>query len=1189
LFLKKIEIRGFKSFADKVEFELEKGITGVVGPNGSGKSNISDAVRWVLGEQSAKSLRGSKMEDVIFAGTHLRKPLGFAEVSIIIDNTDGMLPVDYTEVIITRRMYRSGESEYYINKTSCRMKDITELFMDTGVGRDGYSIISQGRVEEIINAKPEDRREIFEEAAGITKYKTRKIESEKKLYNTEQNILRINDIVNELGNQIDPLYEESIKAKKYLSLKERLKVLEINTFIRNIDSLKDKLSDLDELYRQLKEELEANSKSNEEIEENYNKLKQDISNIDGNIESIQAKIYTTENEMEKSVGEINVINEKINNLDKNIKRINEEIEENENHLKKLKATILENKKVIDDNNTELDKLKLDLNQKNTEFENISGSISQKDAHVEDLKTEVIEILNSIAERKSAINGYNTYKSGIEKRREQIKREKLQNKEKANELNLETANIEKEVEEQKKICGSNIKKIEALENAKTGLIESKESNEKAIFKLNGKMQTKSGLYKVLRNMENEFEGYNRSVREIMKQKGRSDNFSKGICGVVADIISVDEKYETAIEVALGGALQNIVTEDEFAAKKCIEYLKTNRFGRATFLPLTTISPRNYSANIKRVINKKGYIDLANNLVHYDNKYINIVSSLLGRVIVVDNIDNGMIIAKEINYSYKIVTTDGDIINPGGAFTGGSINEKTGRILSRKREIDELLIDIKGLKESINEYEAKNKDIEKELDSVKLRLTTSFEERHTSDLKLSSLEGSMSSYKKDIERMSLEEKSLIKEIEQLEEEYKEANIKLEQEISLLANLEDKSGKVSKEAEEEQLKIKDISDKRDALSDEITSLRVKITEHKHNIKEFENRNIEVNKNILELDELNCKKDNEKKTSIIEKEKLHVNINNINESDILLKQKNVSSKSKLEDLFIEKKKNSMLLEEIEKRKKEYGEAYQNLQSEVHKLEMQKARIDMEIENMQNKIWDEYELSYASAIKYRIEVNSMSQASKEINNIKSNIKELGIINVNAIEEYEKVKERFEFLTTQKNDLEEAKESLNKVILEMTEKMETQFSKNFEIINQNFNEVFAELFGGGKANLILCDDDDVLSSGIEIIAEPPGKKLQYLTLLSGGEKALTAIALLFAILRMKPSPFCILDEIEAALDDVNVARFANFLRELSKETQFIVVTHRKGTMEVADALYGVTMEEKGVSKLVSAKLTEKVS
>ena len=1187
LYLKRVEAKGFKSFADKIEMEFNKGITAVVGPNGSGKSNISDAVRWVLGEQSAKNLRGLKMEDIIFSGTNTRKPLGFAEVSITIDNSDNMLPVEYTEITVTRRMYRSGESEYYINGTSCRLKDINELFMDTGVGKDGYSIIGQGRVDEIINKRPEERREIFEEAAGIVKYKTRKLESEKKLESTEQNILRIEDIIRELEDQLNPLYEQSEKAKKYLNMRERLKVLELNIFMRNIEKLRKEDKDSSENISELEDELLDTNRKNARLESDHSELKEKIEKESELIEKIQNDLHTADNDLERLQGENNVLNEKVSNIDTNMSRFDEEIAGQRERINKLMTAVKADEDKLLEYNTGLDDNVKQLNLKTGSLDDVKKSIGEKEKYIDDMESQIIETMNSISEKKSSINSLNAFINNADKRKSQIVHEKSENEKKKEELEARLVEIENQIKHDTKEYQFLKDNIKSLDKEVIDESNAKRALQKDIFELNGKIQSSEARHRALSEMEAEFEGYNRSVREIMKLKARRPVF--GICGVVADIIKVPKEYETAIEVALGPALQDIVTEDEYAAKNSISYLKENKFGRATFLPLTTIRGRSRIRDEQAIKLKKGFIGFANEVVEYDRKYINIISSLLGRVIVADNIDDGMIIAKSINYSIRIVTLEGDVINAGGSFTGGSLGHKASAFLGRKREIKELEKDIERFKASLSKLNERLSFINNKIASIESNLKQSDQKKQALETKISVSKNNYTMLKAQSSKLDEDLKNIEIESNELDSEKDEMVSKLEQESKKLHELETKNNDISANVQSEQSKMKDILSAKESISSEITSIKIKVAEIKQNVISIENRISDSKAEIEKCNNLISIKNDMKVKCEKEKEDVSSEIKKIKLSEGSIIKKSESLNKELEAMYKEKQNNALLIDDMEKNMKEYGKSAAILQSQIHKLEIQNAKLKMEMENLQNKIWEDYEISYAAAQEYKIEIESIGKVTSEVSGIKESIRKLGSVNVGAIDEYKRVKERYEFLKKQDHDLKDAEDSLKKVIAEITEKMKVQFAKNFAVINDNFNQVFTELFGGGRAKLILVDSDNVLESGVDIVAEPPGKKLQSLTLLSGGEKALTAIALLFAILKMKPSPFCILDEIESALDDINVARFANFLKKLSDSTQFIVVTHRKGTMEIADILYGVTMEEKGVSKLVSVKLMEKAS
>lgn len=1189
MYLKKIEMKGFKSFADKVELDLEKGITGVVGPNGSGKSNIADAVRWVLGEQSAKSLRGEKMEDVIFAGTDGRKPLGFAEVSITIDNADGMLNIEFSEVKVTRRMYRSGESEYFINNSGCRLKDITEMFMDTGVGREGYSIIGQGRVDEIIGAKPEDRREIFEEAAGIVKYKTRKMESERKLESTEQNILRINDIVCELESQIDPLYQESADARRYLDLREKLKSLELNLFVINTDGIKKKLSLLSDQSAKLQSELHDNNWEISKLEDSCASLRDTMRQMDGRIKDAQNGIYEAGSEEQKLNGDLNLLNEREGNAKKEIEEVNGRTAAEKKKLYELQESLSAQRELLKTTGDTVKEQTSLLESKTLEYKDIVSSAEQKEKRIEQIKAEIIELLNQTSEKKSTINSLKTFISGIERRKSQIERERTESVGSINALAEEIKQLGTEIES----CRSGIREAEnrqsECEREKKAVNDQSASTEREIYELNGRIQSGQGRCRVLHEMETDFEGYNRSVREIMKHRQSDASLNSGVCGVIAELIRVPKMYELAIEVALGGALQNIVTYDEYSAKYCIEFLKKYRYGRATFLPLTTVKAKRQIQIPASIQNSAGFIGTAYSIVGYDKKYQGIISSLLGRVIVADCMDSAIVFARKANYTIRVVTLDGDIINPGGAFTGGSASSRATGILSRKREIEEIEDELRKQNALLSSLRSKKDTYRNRIGVLDEDLKHLSAQRDSFQANVSSLGSRLSA--KDAEKGSLERavKNIENEYAQLSTEYADASQRICDASAELEGIEHHSGELSGRAQSEQDGISGILAAKDETSSYITSLKVKIAECRQSYASVGSKIDEMDGDI---EVLNMQiSDGEGEIERLEGEIADARrgMDGIRRTIQELNEKSSQMREELKRLSREREEDDSALREGESRKEELGKTSSILREGIHKFEMQQAKFEMELKNLQDRIWEDYEESYASALKYKSEVKSIPEASAEIEKLKKAIKDMGSVNVNAIDEYKKVKERYDFISKQKTDLEEAKDSLKSVISEIVDGMKSQFAANFAVINANFSAYFGQLFGGGKAEVILTDERDVLSCGIEIIAQPPGKKLQSLTLLSGGERALTAIALLFAILKMKPSPFCILDEIEAALDDSNINRFARFLRELSKDTQFIVVTHRKGTMEAADTLYGVTMEEKGISTLVSAKLTEKAS
>ena len=1044
MYLKRLELQGFKSFADKTILEFKPGITSVIGPNGSGKSNISDAIRWVLGEQSMKSLRGAKSEDIIFAGTQSRKSLGFAEVSIVIDNSDAKLPIEYSEVTVTRKLYRNGETGYFINKTPCRLKDILELFMDTGIGKDGYSIIGQGKIDEILSNKSEDRRHIFEEAAGIVKYRTRKQESEKKMEQTKLNLLRINDILTEIEGNIEPLKAQSEKAKQYLNLREELKNIEVGLFVYNINTYKEKLEQI------IKDEEIMTSQRNTEnekltsIQSLKDSLKQELDEITTQIEQMQNIGFESTNKIEKINSEIGISKERIQNNITNKERLESEIKE--------------------------------------------------------LRIRIQELQEE------------------EKQRQEKKANLFQNKEK----------FEEELKQKEK------------------------------------------------------EGYIKSVKELLLDCDKNSQLKKGMHGVLANLISVNKEYELAIEMCLGQALQNVVTETEEDAKKLVEHLRNNNLGRASFLPISSIRGK----RIENVISNgmKGVIGIASDLVKCDKKYSQIVLNLLGRTVVVEDMNIGISLAKMNNYSFRIVTLKGDVISSSGSITGGSVATKTVNILGRSREIEELEKEIKKLSkkieeitlqkqkylESITEVIEKVAGLEKELQDIEIVYAAE-------NQKMVSIEENIYKLEQRRDKLKEEELSINK---QKEESIKQKEEK-EQEVEKL-NSEIKS--LSEEVEQFATVNKDNQKYIDDLNFDITNLKISVSsfiESEASIEEFVER---IRQEILNNNNNIENKNNTLNQAIKENAELQIKIDNLNSKIEQIKAEVNNSSENIEKLKQLRTEKNELLDKKEEEITNQFSILEGLKEQIVKMDFKKTKLEQDIEQLINTLWNEYEITPNNAGEYK-KPNNIAQAQKEVSSIREKIKDLGSINIDSIEEYKKISERYDFMCEQRLDLENTVAKLRKVISEMTQTMEQQFKEKFEIINKNFNEVFIELFGGGKAELILTDEDNVLECGIDIRVQPTGKKLQNMMLLSGGEKAFTAIALLFAILKINPAPFCILDEIEAALDDVNVYRFAEYLKKFSQASQFLVITHRKGTMEVADTVYGVTMEENGISKLLSMKLS----
>ncbi|MCT4594871.1 MAG: chromosome segregation protein SMC [Anaeromicrobium sp.] len=1187
LHLRKIELRGFKSFADKTNIEFKDGITAIVGPNGSGKSNISDAVRWVLGEQSAKTLRGSKMEDIIFAGTTERKPLGMAEVSLTLDNESNKLDVDYSEVTITRRVYRSGDSEYYINKSLCRLKDIKEIFMDTGVGIDGYSIIGQGKIDEILSNKTGDRRLLFEEAAGIVKYRTRKQESEKKLENTEQNLTRVDDIVSELENRIPSLERQSKKAKEYMKYKEQLRNIEINLYLNEFESVKGDLDSLKEQQRIVLEQLEFYLDKKREVNTEFEKLKGGMETAENTINNLKNNIFNISNLIEKREGETKLNNEKKINIIHNLERIHEEIQ----HIKNNRRNIEEEIKRIEieekNNRQILEKEGSKISNKEKSLKELIDTITSYEESMETYKDDLIEILNLIASKKSEISSLDTLKRNLEKRNITIDGEKKE----LNKIQLELkkeGNIILEEGNTIKRDLSDLKKD--YNNFSNELVITKKSHAASVIKENKSIQnirdyeTKK---KLLVEMQRAYEGFSKSVKETLKFCKNSP-LGKNIHGVVGELLKVPKGLEIAVEVTLGATMQNIVCDTSKDAKDIIDYLKKNRLGRVTFLPI-----ENFSSHRERkrdnISISKSILGYASDLVDFSHEYDGVMKFLLGRTIIVDTIETGIELSKKISKKYKIVSLEGDVINTTGAITGGSYKSKTLNILSRQREIDELEESLNNENQIKEEIRKEKKEIEEKVHELEILVDTNENFIKVKEIELIKINNKIEKNQYEIKNSNIQMEKVNNEIKQIEMDLKETEIEIklrEEEIQSLKFKEESINKGANENKDEHDKIKV---QRDQLNYEITALKVNMASlvekdknHTKSRKELSGELIK-SQNTMEIKNKNI---NEMKLEKVSIEELLLEIQtDIKENTILKSQYEINLKKEMEN----KENISSLYNRLSEDLHKNGQVVGELQDSNHKVELRLARLDIQQQNILNKLLEDYELEYEEAKKYKNDKINMGEASKEGKNLRRKIKGLGNINMDSIGEYDRVMERYEFLTTQKDDLTNSIKSLRQVIKDMENTMESQFIKTFNDIRVNFDEIFKALFGGGKAEIILVDKEDILSTKIEIIAQPPGKKLQNLSLLSGGEKALTAISLLFAILRVKPTPFCILDEIEAALDEANVYRYAEFLKEFSTDTQFIVVTHRKGTMESVDALYGVTMEDQGVSKLVSLEMKEKIS
>ena len=1181
MYLKSIEIHGFKSFANKIKFEFHNGITGIVGPNGSGKSNVADAVRWVLGEQKVKQLRGSKMEDVIFAGTENRKPLGFAYVAITLDNSDHKLDVDYEEVTVSRRLFRSGESEYMINGTQVRLKDVNELFYDTGIGKEGYSIIGQGQIDQILSGKPEERRELFDEAAGIVKFKRRKNQALKKLDDENQNLVRVQDILAELERQVGPLEKQCEKAKKYLLFKDDLKKYDVNMFLVEMEDIKNRLSDLDKKLEIATSDMNSSNEEFENIKKQYTKLEADLEEINNSIEAKKTMSTDTVLKIEKLEGRILVLKEQINSAKNNeefiaarVNAISSDIAQKEKNLTELCKEKDDNENVIQETIKSQSEITTDISVIKEEIENFDKEIAEH-------KAEIIEILNSKSMIKSKLQRCDTLLEQINIRKSQLNQkliefqsEKENQESKIEELKAELDKVNYSIDELNKTVSEYRNDLNDLRVENSKITKSISENRERYHK------SKSNL-EALKNITERYEGYGNSIKKVMELKENK----KGIIGVVADIIKVEKKYEVAIETALGGNIQNIVTDTETTAKEIIEYLKKNKYGRATFLPLSSMTKKT-GFNNEDVFFDKGVLGLACDLVEIKKEYEGVTKYLLGKVVVVDTIDNAIALERKYRYSLRIVTLEGEYLNIGGSISGGAFKNNS-NLLGRRREIEELenkLKDLKNEKENLDknliENRSKTSVLNDELDKINKALQEQNIAKNTLELNLKQAKDRKNNIDTEYQEYTAESGNIASEIGNINNNSLELNKELTNVEDRNSELEELIKQKSNNMDSINAKLVEKTSLLEEINIEISSLKQK---HEFLCEKIQNSNNQISdlKNELEQIKNNSSENNNEISARIET--IDGITKEIEEGRKLIEKLNLE----IEDLKNAKEKQNKDHKEFFDKREELSSRITQLDKEIYRLNSQKENLQEKNETKINYMWNEYEITYRNAVELRDEsLNDKAELRNSIANLKRQIKELGDVNENAIEEFKEINERYQFMKEQHEDLMRAKENLLKIIDELEVGMRKQFKEKFAEIQVEFDKVFKELFGGGAGVIELTEADDILDAGINIISQPPGKKLQNMMQLSGGEKALTAICLLFAIQNLKPSPFCLLDEIEAALDGSNVIRFAEYLHKLTENTQFIVVTHRRGTMGCADRLYGITMQEKGVSALVSVDLLE---
>ncbi len=1182
MYLKSIEIHGFKSFANKMNFQFHNGITGIVGPNGSGKSNVADAVRWVLGEQRVKQLRGASMQDVIFSGTQLRKPMSYAYVAITLDNSDHQLPIEYDEVTVARRLYRSGESEYLLNQTPCRLKDVNELFYDTGIGKEGYSIIGQGQIDKILSGKPEERRELFDEAAGIVKFKRRKAAAQKKLEDEKQNLLRVNDILLELEKQVGPLEKQSEKAREYLKKKEELKNLDVNAFLLENARLKEQLAEVGGRYEIAEGELQETSEKYEHIKEEYDQVQSEIEELDKRIEEARAQLVDANLLRGKLEGEINVLKEQINSA-----------RGNEKHLSSRRDTLgreiglrSEARQTASDEKRKTDERLKEAEQEReairAQLAEIQTRIDERNARMEEGKNAIIRELNARATIKSKMGRFDTMLEQVQIRRAELNSRLLRAKSDEAEQEESVKALEEEFLRVNQKIGELNESISSMEERLGEIHDELSGKDQMLRDTQVTYHQEKSRLDALTNLTERYEGYGGSVKRVMEQRSAHP----GILGVVADLLKVDKKYETAIETALGGSIQNIVTDTEETAKEMISYLKAVKGGRATFLPLTSIRNRQEFRQ-RELLSEPGVLGLADSLVRVEDRYRDVASSLLGRILVVDHVDNAVRLARKAGYSLRMVTLEGELFMPGGAISGGAFKNSS-NLLGRRREIEELqgkvkatLEQVDSLLDEIEQIKKRRNGMRVELEDLKEQLQQEFIRQNTARMNVAAARQRKEQTEQGYDSLRREQEEIAAQIEEIRGGKETIRLEL--------------------AASEQME-KDTQKALDELKEELEGLRAEENDFSARVSK---RDVEVEKirQRQEFEQANLERiEAELSRYAQEREEVLEGLAE-NEKEIVRKEENIrklqetiadsgTRQSEGEDQLQEDTRKREALSAKQKNffadRESLADRLSGLDKEVYRLNAQKEKLEEAIESQINYMWDEYELTLSQAAQLKSEaMQDLAAMKKQIASLKDQIRRLGDVNVNAIEDYRNLMERYTFLKGQHDDLVQAEATLKGIIQELDEAMRRQFKEKFAQIGMEFDKVFKELFGGGKGTLELMEDEDILEAGIRIIAQPPGKKLQNMMQLSGGEKALTAIALLFAIQNLKPSPFCLLDEIEAALDDSNVGRFANYLHKLTRYTQFIVITHRRGTMEKADRLYGITMQEKGVSTLVSVSLIDK--
>lgn len=1185
---KKLEVAGFKSFADRLEVKFGAGVTAIVGPNGCGKSNVADSIRWVLGEQSAKLLRGNSMQDVIFNGTENRKSLSYCEVNLYFDNTEKLFPsLDYDEVVISRKLYRSGESEYCLNKSQCRLKDITDLLRDSGMGREGYSIIGQGRIEELLRAKPEDRRAIFEEAAGISKFKARKLDAERKLARTRENIVRVEDILREKANLLEPLTKQSEAARKWLELRDRLKSHEINIYIYQYDSASQAKGAIQDRLNGVCEQIDLRQKDCDEATVKYNETMESLGDTDKSINSLRDELLELTVGLEKAAGEVKVLKERLGYLNTQNKRLEDEQAQLENDRTQTESFISAGTEQVAKLSDELASARAEAEKFDGEYLDVVDTLAQGEGEVESNHRAVVEAMDKLTDIRSNMSRLVAEREALQSLSADLGKRIESAREKASDAEIQTASLKAEIDgfiaEKNKIT--------------SGLDELYDINGRCIAEINKAAEQIDGIsakyymaksrHKMLTEMQQSYEGFAYSVKKLLSEAKQRKDLADKIEGVVASLISVKEGFETAIETALGNAVQNIVTRNEEDAKYLIDFLKSSRSGRATFLPVTSVKPRSLEPEHRYLLNESGVCGIASDLISFNAKYANIFNGLLGNTVVVEDMATAIAIARRARYGFKIVTRDGEVLSPHGSITGGSKKVDSVNVFGYEKEIESLKVRLEEMDKSLSELNERRDASANEQRSAgeKIRLQSDA---------LRKIEVEIATRTEAVNKLTVSADEFAKELSSLESENNTAKERIEtitRDFDSIESLEQivrgKKDSANESGEEQRQQFDELRKRRDTLHGQMTSARVKVStlegqistadgeiaRLKNNLETISSKIEYITGQIAENNTLIAQLDAEISSSVNSEGATDTN-----------RVKEI--RYKLANLDDYKREVQSTLAGLDGRRMELINELQQLHEKKSREEMQLLKVDTDIEQMQEKVKKDYDLEYNDCLPFKAEDYDLNKGIAEANKITRQMNALGNVNLASIEQCQEMYAGYHEMDTQREDLVKAEADLLKIISELSSEMLGKFTERFEQIRVNFVKIFKELFDGGNADLLLLDSENPLDAGIEIVAQPPEKRLQSISLLSGGERALTAIAILFAILRLKPMPFCVLDEIEAALDDANAGRFAKYLRRFSEETQFIVITHRKPTMELADSLYGVTMEEKGVSKIVSVKLSE---